>query len=202
MGYPGPIKITAQFHLMDPYTLDIVYSATSEQPTIINLVHHSYFNLSGEKTILDHELKVNASTFLEVDSGLIPKGNPQPVKKGDLDFRLFRTIQPDSGTRSQLDHNFCLSLKTEKLRPVAWLKSKELKMQINTTEPGLQVYDGHGLDVPVSGLEGRFMGRYAGIALEPQIWPDSPNRSDFPNPVLNPGEIYSQHTQYIFFRSD
>ena len=202
MGYPGPIKINAQFRLMDPCILDILYSASSEQPTIINLAHHSYFNLSGEKTVLDHELKVHASTFLEVDSGLIPRGNPQPVEKGDCDFREFRTIQSDSFTRSQLDHNFCLSLKPQELRPMAWLKSKGVRMQINTTEPGLQVYDGHGLDVPVSGLDGKFMGPYAGVALEPQLWPDSPNRKDFASPILNPDQVYSQHTQYVFSKRD
>jgi len=97
--------------LSDPGILDIVYSAETERPTIVNLAHHSYFNLSGEKTILDHELRVNASTYLEVDSGLIPQGAPQSVNDGVHDFQDFRPIQSVSSSPSKLDHNFCLSLK-------------------------------------------------------------------------------------------
>ena len=83
---------------------------------------------------------------------------------------------------------------------MAWLKSKSVSLQINTTEPGIQVYDGQGLDVQVTGTDGRFLGAYAGIALEPQLWPDSPNRLDFASPFLLHGEIYSQHTQYQFLK--
>ena len=72
IGYPGPIQIHAQFTLSEPGILDILYTTETKKPTIVNLAHHSYFNLSGEKTILEHELKVNASTYLEVDEGLIP----------------------------------------------------------------------------------------------------------------------------------
>ncbi len=200
MGYPGPIKIKATFSLLDSGILDIVYRAETEKTTIVNLAHHSYFNLSGEKTILDHELKINASTFLEVDEGMIPKGEPQSVEKGEHDFRYFKRIRNESGTSSKLDHNYCLSLSPQEIRPVAWLKSKTVSLQISTTEPGIQVYDGHGLDVEIAGVDGRFLGAYAGIALEPQLWPNSPNRSDFYCTFLNPDDIYLQHTQYQFLK--
>ena len=160
----------------------------------------SYFNLSGEKTILEHELKINASTFLEVDEGLIPRGEPQSVEDSVHDFRDFRPIQNDSSRISKLDYNYCLSLDSQEIRPVAWMKSNSVSLQINTTEQGIQVYDGHGLDVQVTGTDGRFLGAYAGIALEPQLWPDSPNRPDFSSPLLLPGEVYSQHTQYQFLK--
>ena len=94
---------------------------------------------NSEKTILEHELKVNATTYLEVDEGLIPRGEPKSVEDGVHDFRDFRRIQNDSSRTSKLDHNFCLSLKPQEIRPVAWLKSKAVCLQINTTEPGLQV---------------------------------------------------------------
>ena len=200
MGYPGPIQINAQFSLLEPGILDIVYTAETEKITIVNLAHHSYFNLSGEKTILEHELKINASTFLEVDEGLIPRGEPQSVEDSVHDFRDFRPIQNDSSRISKLDYNYCLSLDSQEIRPVAWMKSNSVSLQINTTEPGIQVYDGHGLDVQVTGTDGRFLGAYAGIALEPQLWPDSPNRPDFASPFLLPGEVYSQHTQYQFLK--
>ena len=108
IGCPGPIQIHAQFTLSEPGILDIVYTAETEKPTIVNLAHHSYFNLSGEKTILEHELKVNASIYLEVDEGLIPRGEPQSVEDGIHDFRDFRRIQNDSSRTSKLGHNFCL----------------------------------------------------------------------------------------------
>ncbi len=198
MGYPGPILINATFSMLDSGILDIVYTAETEKTTIVNLAHHSYFNLSAEKTILDHELKINASTFLEVDEGVIPRGEPKSVESGEHDFRCFRRIRKDSGEISKLDHNYCLSLDPQKIRPVAWLKSKSVSLQIDTTEPGIQVYDGHGLDVQISGTDGIFLGAYSGIALEPQLWPDSANRHDFASPFLFPGEVYSQHTQYKF----
>ncbi len=200
MGYPGPIQINATFSLLESGILDIVYTAETEKTTIVNLAHHSYFNLSEEKTILEHKLKINASTFLEVDEGLIPRGEPKSVEVGEHDFREFRRIQNESSISSNLDHNYCLSLNPQKIRPVAWLKSNSVILQINSTEPGIQVYDGHGLDVQINGIDGRFLGAYAGIALEPQLWPDSPNRQDFASPYLFPGEVYSQHTQYQFLK--
>ena len=200
MGYPGPIQINATFSLLNSGILDIVYKAQTEKTTIVNLAHHSYFNLSAEKTILDHELKINASTFLEVDEGLIPIGEPQLVELGGHDFRDFRRIQNESIITTNLDHNYCLSLNPQEIRPVAWLKSSSVSLQISTTEPGIQVYDGHGLDVQITGIDGRFLGAYAGIALEPQLWPDSPNRSDFSCPLLHPGDVYLQHTQYQFLK--
>ena len=200
MGYPGPIQINATFSLLDSGILDIVYKAETEKTTIVNLAHHSYFNLSGEKTILEHELKINASTFLEVDEGLIPIGEPRSVELGGHDFREFRRIKNESIITTNLDHNYCLSLNPQGIRPVAWLKSSSVSLQISTTEPGIQVYDGHGLDVQITGIDGRFLGAYAGIALEPQLWPDSPNRSDFYCPLLHPGDVYLQHTQYQFLK--
>jgi len=201
MGYPGPIQINAKFSLLEPRILDIVYTAKTEKTTIVNLAHHSYFNLSDEKTILKHELKINASTFLDVDEGLIPRGDPQSVEDGVHDFKEFRRIQNDLVKISKLDHNYCLSLDSQAIRPVAWLKSKSVSLQINTTEPGIQVYDGHGLDIQVPGTDGRSLGAYAGIALEPQLWPDSPNRLDFASPVLHPGDVYFQHTQFQFVKN-
>ena len=131
---------------------------------------------------------------------MIPRGEPKSVEVGEHDFREFRRIQNESSISSNLDHNYCLSLNRQKIRPVAWLKSNSVSLQINSTEPGIQVYDGHGLDVQINGLDGRFLGAYAGIALEPQLWPDSPNRKDFASPYLFPGEVYSQHTQYQFLK--
>ena len=131
---------------------------------------------------------------------MIPRGEPKSVEVGEHDFREFRRIQNESSISSNLDHNYCLSLNPQEIRPVAWLKSNSVILQINSTEPGIQVYDGHGLDVQINGIDGRFLGAYAGIALEPQLWPDSPNRKDFASPYLFPGEVYSQHTQYQFLK--
>ena len=131
---------------------------------------------------------------------MIPRGKPQSVEYDLHDFRDFRRIKNNSGRIFKLDYNYCLSLDSQEIRPVAWMKSNSVSLQINTTEPGIQVYDGHGLDVQVTGTDGRLLGAYAGIALEPQLWPDSPNRPDFASPFLLPGEVYYQHTQYQFLK--
>jgi aldose 1-epimerase len=99
-----------------------------------------------------------------------------------------------------VDHNFCLSRERGPLRPVARLASPAsgVAMELRTTEPGLQVYDGAKINVDLPGLSGQTLGAHAGIALEPQVWPDANHHDDFPQAVLRPGEVYQQHTQYIF----
>ncbi len=101
-----------------------------------------------------------------------------------------------------MDCNFCLSDRRGAIRDVGWLESPAtgLRMVIRTTEPGLQVYDAARINVPVPGLDGREMGNYAGLALEPQVWPDAIHHPDWPQPVLRPGETYAQHTQFVFSR--
>ena len=200
MGFPGRLSVSALFSLSGDGGLDIEYTARTDKPTLCNLAHHSYFCLDDSGSVLDHDLQVLADTYTPVDDDLIPTGQVAPVAGTKFDFRRPRPIRRTDGAGPVIDHNFCTATERRPLSPVARLSSRasDVTMDLATTEPGLQLFDGAPLDVPVPGLDGRAMGAFAGIALEPQIWPDSPNHPDFPSAILRPGEIYRQHTRYVF----
>jgi aldose 1-epimerase len=199
MGFPGAMDISVSYRLLDDGVMDLVMEAQCDAPSLCNLAHHSYFNLDGGETILDHLLKVDAEQYLPVDDGLIPTGEVAPVDGTRFDFRSERVIGLD-GTEPGLDHNLCLKPGEGALRPVACLSSTQsgVAMDVSTTEPGLQVYDGSMLAVQEPGHGGRTMGAYAGMALEPQIWPDSIHHAHFPQAILHPGETYRQRSQFRF----
>jgi len=193
MGFPGAMDITAMFTCRPGACLRVDYTATCDAPTPCNLAHHSYWNLSGSDDIADHYLTVRADRYLPVDDDLIPTGIAD-VAGTDFDFRAGRNLPGDD----LLDHNLCLSDKQVALRDVAVLHAPGLSMTIATTEPGLQVYDGALLRTPVPGIGGRTYRAHAGVALEPQNWPDAVNHDDFPDCILRPGETYSQTSTFTF----
>ena len=196
MGFPGQVDLLVTANLLEGAVLDFEMSATTKAPTLVNLAHHSYFNLDGSENVLHHRLRVDAEAYLPVDSELIPTGAVQPVEGTQFDFRVGAKIRTDG----LLDHNFCLSSERRSIRPVAWLSSPEsgVKMECRTTEPGLQIYDGAKISIDRPGLTGLPMGARAGIALEPQVWPDANHHPEFPQAVLRPGDVYMQHTQFAF----
>jgi aldose 1-epimerase len=203
MGFPGAVDVTCTYRVKIPGTLSIELTATCDAPTICNLAHHSYFNLNdgGEGDILDHRMMIAASAYLPVDDDLIPTGVVQPVDGTPFDFRQARAIRSETeGGQFAYDHNFCLAPSRGPLRQAAWVQgaSSGVEMEVWTTEPGLQFYAGHKLAPSVPGLDGRRYKAYAGFCLEPQIWPDAPNRPYFPQATLWPGEIYKQVTEYRF----
>lgn len=208
-GFPGAMTVSCRYALMPPQTLKIELWAVTDAPTVINLCHHSYFNLDGGADILDHQLMVRANLFAPVDAELIPNGTLAPVAGTHLDFRRSRAIR-DTGesTRRPIDNTFILRRDhTEmtvgsnmQLAHAASLASARtgITMQCWTTEPALQVYDGFKVNVAVPGLDGARYGACAGIALEPQHVPDSPNLPHFPTTVLRPNEVYRQITEFRF----
>lgn len=209
-GYPGTLNLWCRYSLVGNATLRIELSATTDAPTIVNLAHHSYFKLDDGSDILDHELEVRANLTTPVDADLIPDGSLAHVAGTPYDFRRPRPIRfenPD-GTRFWYDHNYVLRRDRREpsvaqgleLAHAATLSSPRsgLAMQLWTTEPALQVYDGFKLNTPVAGLGGKPYGPNAGIALEPQHVPDSPNLPHFPSTVLRPGEVYRQVSEYRF----
>jgi len=195
MGFPGEMAVDLIISLSgDRLCFDI--TATSDRDTICSFAHHGYFVLDASGSIADHRLKMAAESVLAIDADLIPTGAIVPVSQTGLDFRAARSLH-----NVALDHNFCLSDRRLAPRPVALLCSdlSGLAMQIETTEPGLQVYTANHLPVPgLAGLGGRAYGRHAGIALEPQNWPDAPNHPAFPSALLRAGEVYHQRTSYGF----
>lgn len=202
MGFPGKMEVQVTYSLLGDGIFDIRYRATTDKPTLCNFAHHSYFNLDGGSSILDHTMQVHASHYTPVDDELIPTGQVLDVEGTGFDFVEPKKVK-FGGQDGILDHNFCLSPERTNMRSVAKLHSplSGISMQVNTTEPGLQVYDGAKVDVPVPGLAGTMMSAHAGIALEPQIWPDSPHHQHFPQAILRPGEEYSQHTQFAFTKA-
>lgn len=203
MGFPGVLDVTCTYRLKIPGTLSIELTATAEEPTLCNLAHHSYFNLDdgGASDILDHRLMLPAAAYLPVDDELIPTGIVQPVDGTAFDFRHARPIRMEAESRQMVyDHNFCLAAARGPLHQAAWAQgaTSGVEMEVWTTEPGVQFYAGHKLAPEANGLGGRRYRAHAGFALEPQIWPDSPNRPYFPQAVLWPGEIYRQTTEYRF----
>lgn len=203
MGFPGTLDILCTYRLKLPGTLSIELTATCDQPTLCNLAHHSYFNLDdgGEGDILDHRLMLSAQAYLPVDDELIPTGVVQPVEGTAFDFQLPRPIRfAENGEQVVYDHNFCLAAARGPMRQAAWVQAARsgVDMEVWTTEPGLQFYAGHKVARDPLGLTGMAYGAYAGFALEPQVWPDSPNRPYFPQGLLWPGDRYRQVTEYRF----
>ena len=208
-GYPGNLNVKVIYSLTDDNELEITYQATTDQTTVVNLTHHSFFNLAGEGngTILDHTLMINADTFTPVDEGLIPTGELKDVKGTPFDFtkatRIGERIDRDD---SQLkygkgyDHNWVLNRKSNDLSMAAILSEPGTGrvMEVWTTEPGLQFYSGNFLTGKDIGKGGKKYEYRSALCLEAQHFPDSPNKPSFPGTVLKPGEVYQQRTVYAF----
>lgn len=208
-GYPGALTATCRITLAPPATLRIELSATTDAATVINLCHHSYFNLDGSADVLGHKLMVRANLYAPIDADFIPNGALLPVAGTALDYRVLRALMPaDGGPRTPVDNTFILhrervDLGADPSLPLAHAATlvaprTALAMECWTTEPALQVYDGHKLSVAVAGLNGVQYEACAGLALEPQHVPDSPNLPHFPSTTLRPGAVYRQVTEYRF----
>lgn len=203
-GYPGRLQARCEWRLDADGSLTIDLSATTSRPTIVNLTNHAFFNLSGgTRSALDHRLTLWADGFTPVDEGLIPTGEIRPVADTPFDFRTAKPIARDlrDGRDEQIrrgrgyDHNFVLRGERGLLRPAARLEDPESgrRLDIATTEAGLQLYSGNFLDGTALGKRGRIYRQGDGVCLEPQTWPDAPNHPDFPSARLEPGEVY-RHT--------
>lgn len=206
-GYPGRVEATCRYALVPGATtgegrLRIEIAATTDAPTLVNLAAHSYFDLDGAGDSSGHILEVPAEHYTPVDDRLIPTGEIAPVAGTRFDFRSARPVHADPDDPGY-DHNFVIG-RDRFAEPVLHARltgpATGTTLEVHSTEPGLQVYDGSGLGLDRPGLGGRRYGRRAGLCLEPQVFPDSPNRPDFPSAVLRPGETYRQVTEYRFFR--
>jgi len=201
MGFPGAMLVRATWSIRPGPALVLAILAVSDQATFCNFAQHSYFNLDGADTVADHWLTVPARTYLPVDRDMIPLGAPAPVQGTHLDFRTPAALGPRLG-RARIDHNLCLAgRRRTEARRVATLQAGGLAMVLHSTEPGLQVYAGEHLGPGAAGLDGRPYRRHAGIALEPQLWPDTPHHPDYPPALLEPGQVYRQLTAMTFHRT-
>ena len=199
-GYPGNLTAFVDYTLLDN-ELRIDYRATADRDTIVNLTNHSYFNLRGSGTILDHELTLNADHFTPVSKDLIPTGEIKSVEGTPMDFGKGKAIGSEiDDVAGGYDHNFVLNDWDGLLRLAARLYEpvSGRALEILTTEPGIQFYSGNFLDGSLKGKNGVSYEKYTGLCLEPQHFPDAPNHPNFPSTTLRPGEEYSNTSIYRF----
>ena len=200
MGFPGNLTVETTYNV-NKTSIDIFIEASTDKTTLCNFTNHSYFNLDGAKNIANHSLIVNCDTVLTVDTNGIPSSEPVSTKELALDFKKSRKLN-ENGKPTEIDHNFCISNTRQNLRTNAIVSAKNISLELLSTEPGLQIYTGKALDSGSDKGWGKFPYKeFAGIALEPQIWPDSPNQSSFPSPYLRPHERYKHHTRIKFSNS-
>lgn len=200
-GYPGTVRARCSYAIDASGTLTINLSAATDAPTLVNLATHSYFNLAGSDTILDHRLTIAADRYTPVNARLIPTGESLPVEQSGYDFRKASGIGEQlAKTPNGFDHNYVVAMTPSRdPRFMARLAapSGELAMEVWSTEPGLQFYDGQHLP-DTDAFRGRRGAKHAGCCLEPQRFPDGINQPGFPSVVLRPGEMYRQVTEYRF----
>ncbi len=197
MGFPGNLQVEVRYQISE-MALDIIISANTDALTLCNFTNHSYFNLNIHDQLRGHSLLLNADRYLEVDKAGIPVGGPYDVSGTEFDFRSKKPIWGKKNIQS-VDHNFCFWDKRREITRVGTLFGEKISMNIETTEPGLQVYTGINLPtIHANQKPLRPITAYSGIALEAQIWPDAPNHCDFPNALLDVGETYFHHTRYSF----
>jgi len=202
-GYAGNLTCTVTYLLTDNDELRISYEAETDKATPVNLTHHSYFNLAGQGNgdVLDHELTLNADKYTPVDEGLIPTGEIRSVTDSPMDFTTPHTIgERIDQVEGGYDHNFVLRGGGGTLILAARVYEPESGrvMEIRTTEPGIQFYSGNFLDGSITGKAGKVYHKHYGFCLEPQHFPDSPNKPNFPSTILRPGDRYMSLTVFKF----
>lgn len=189
-GFPGRLELAVEYSLSDDNELAISYSAVSDKDTVLNLTNHSYFNLRGHGAVTEHELWINADEYLPVDAELIPLASPAPVEGTAFDFREQRRIE-----HSFYDH--CFVLHGDGACARLYEPESGRVMTVTTDMPAVQLYTA-GAMTERRGKGGAVYSPAGALCLETQLFPDSPNRPDFPSCILKAGECYSSRTVFKF----
>ena len=207
MGYPGQLAMTLRYALDAEDRLWITMEAQTDAPTVVNMVNHCYFNMAGHASggILDQHLRLGAMHYTPVDADLIPTGEVLAVTGTPFDFTTLRPIGAQMPSEAGFDHNLCLSGATEPkwgeaLRFCAEAVDPDSgrRMEVWTTEPGVQLYTGANLGGGPLGKAGAPITAFGGFTLETQLFPDAPNRSQFPSARLDPGGRYRHLMAFDF----
>lgn len=207
-GYPGNLNVTVDYILTDDNQLMTCYQATTDKTTHVNLTQHSYFNLACEGDILSHQATIYADEIAELDHELIPTGKLMPVDKTAFDFRVAKTIGNDiNNDNSQIqiakgyDHSYVLN-KTKPnsfdLAASVYEPESGRKLNVYTDEPSVQFYTGNSLTAAGEKQQHYPYTKWSGFCLEPQHFPDTPNKPHFPSTLLYPGEVFSSNMCYQF----
>lgn len=206
-GYPGTLSVKAIYTLTEDNALMLDYVATTDKDTVLNLTHHSYFNLAGKGDILNHQVMMPADKFTPVDVNLIPTGELKPVDGSPFDFRTPTAIGARIGQEDEqlkfgggYDHNWVINKPMGQLGLMArvYEPTSGRVMEVWSTDPGLQFYSGNFLDGKNKGKGGWVYKYRNGFCMEPQHYPDSPNQPNFPSVVLKPGQTYRNTIIYKF----
>lgn len=208
-GFPGNFNCRVTMTLTDDNAIDIRYAADTDKATVVNMTNHSYFNLDGDpsKDNSDWLLTVNADSYTPVDSTFMTTGEITPVAGTPMDFRAPTPIGERIGQDFEqlkngngIDHNWVLNTRGNIAEACASLESPAtgIRLDVYTTEPGIQVYCGNFLDGSVKGKKGTAYGFRAAVCLETQKYPDTPNKPEWPSAVLRPGEKYESRCIYKF----
>lgn len=208
-GFPGNFDCRVTMTLTDDNAIDIRYAAETDKTTVVNMTNHSYFNLDGDPAKNNSEwlLTVNADSYTPVDSTFMTTGEIAPVADTPMDFRAPTPIGERIGQDFEqlkngngIDHNWVLNTRGNIAEACASLESPAtgIRLDVYTTEPGIQVYCGNFLDGTVKGKNGVAYGFRAAVCLETQKYPDTPNKSEWPSAVLRPGEKYESRCIYKF----
>ena len=209
-GYPGSLDTTVVYSLTDDNEIVVRFHAVTDKATPVNLTQHSYFNLrgAGQGDILGHEMAIDADRYLPVDAGLIPLGPLAPVAGTPFDFRQAHPIgqsigKPDAQLRNGggYDHCFVLNRAAGDRALARAVRVREPRsgrvLELFTREPGVQFYSGNFLDGSLRG-KGHTYTHRSGFAIEPEHFPDSPNRPDYPDTILRPGQVYETEMRFRF----
>ena len=208
-GYPGALSMRVTYTLRPRNEIEVDYEATTDKTTPVNLTQHTYFNLAGDgsRDVLDHVMTIHASRYTPVDSTLIPTGELASVEGTPFDFRMPMAIGGRIAAKDTqiqrgngYDHNFVIDRTADALVPAAHVVEPTTGrvLDVSTTEPGMQFYTGNFLDGTLTGKAGHVYKQRMGFCLETQHFPDSPNKPDFPNTILRPGETYRSKTVFAF----
>ena len=208
-GYPGNLTIFVTYTLNKDNALDVLYEATTDKKTVVNLTQHSYFNLSSDfsKPILDHEITIDADKLVPVDATLIPTGKLTDVTNTPFDFRKAKLVgkeinATDDQLKKGLGYDHCWVLnnqgKGDRLVASAYHAGSGRLLEVYSDQPGIQFYSGNFLDGTLPMRNGGTYAHRTGFCLETQHYPDSPNQKDFPTTVLSPGENYKTKTTFKF----
>jgi aldose 1-epimerase len=206
-GFPGNLSVTATYTLMNDNSLRLQYHATTDKDTVVNLTHHSYFNLAGKGDILSHVVMIPADKFTPVDATLIPTGELRPVENTVFDFRTPTAIgarieQDDEQLKfgKGYDHNWVVNKSPGEMSLMARVTepTSGRVMEVWSDEPGLQFYSGNFLDGTFTGTGGWVFAHRGAFCMEPQHFPDSPNKPNFPSVELKPGDEFKNTIIYRF----